>query len=518
MDFASLLVQLIIDTSASWVRMFIALGLSVIISIFVGVYAATYKVAERFLLPVLDILQTVPILAFFPFALYVFVVFLPGYIGINAAVIFLIVTSMVWNIIFGVYESIKTLPKEFMEISDLYNFSRVDRFRKIYMPAALPRIVEQSILSWSIGLFYLVTSEIFSVGVSQKQVTYGIGVAFATIATQGVAQYAMALAVFVCFVVATRFLFFMPIEKYATKYMKQNAKPALAGRYEKAMANWIARRTKKVPVIIKHNPIINGKRKPVNYNADVQEHSGGRRIYYIFGAAVAIMLVYIFLSNNLVLRYEMESLVALAFSFVRVWAAFIAILAVAIPVCVYLVFVSKISSKYLLLFQILASIPATVLLPAIAISIKNGDLVAFVVFFLSGIWYIIFSVMASTRTLPQTIFEVKRIFGVRGKSAWRNIYLKAIMPGLVTGALTGIAAEWNASIVAEYFTTTGVSGTNVISSVGIGLGKLLDLSISTPGGLLLMAIALLNLVAMIVLVNTFVWKRLYRQVSKVYGG
>ncbi len=145
---------------------------------------------------------------------------------------------------------------------------------------------------------------------------------------------------------------------------------------------------------------------------------------------------------------------------------------------------------------------------------------ALVVFILSGIWYLIFSIMASARTMPQNIFEVSRIFGVKGTNAWKNIYLKAILPGLVTGALTGIAAEWNASIVAEYFTTSGVTGTtNVVSSVGVGIGKLLDLSLAPGGqGIGLMMVALLNLVVMILLVNTFVWKKLYNKVTKVYAG
>jgi NitT/TauT family transport system permease protein len=97
-----LLAKFIVDAGYSWVRMFIALGLSIAVSIVVGTWAATSTRAEKIILPITDILQTVPILAFFPLVLAIFVVYLPGYIGINAAVIFLIITSMLWNIIFGV--------------------------------------------------------------------------------------------------------------------------------------------------------------------------------------------------------------------------------------------------------------------------------------------------------------------------------------------------------------------------------------------------------------------------------
>src|SRR5208282_2191409 len=99
-----------------------------------------------------------------------------------------------------------------------------------------------------------------------------------------------------------------------------------------------------------------------------------------------------------------------------------------------------------------------------ALGSGHGEHVAFVIFFLSGIWYVIFGMIAATRTLPSNIFEVQKVFGVRGKLAWTKIYLKALLPGFITGAITGIAAEWNASIVAEYFTASGAGAS--ASTVG----------------------------------------------------
>ena len=480
MDFLALVLQLILDTSASWIRMFIALGLSVLISIVVGIYAAVSPRAGKIILPVVDVLQTIPILAFFPFALYIFVVLLPGYIGINAAVIFLIITSMVWNIIFGVYESVKTIPKEFLEVSDLYDFDRFERLKKIYIPAALPRIVEQSILSWSIGLFYLVTSEIFSIGASQEKVGYGIGVAFAALAYQGALPYLTGIIVFVSFVVATRFLFFRPLENYSTRYMKMQAKtpPTTTLGYERAVLNWVSRKISDAPAVIKSNRIVKG-RKNVSRVVNVPERSNSGIFYYALIALALLFMLYMFATRPALVGYELEVIPALAASFARVWIAFLVMLLIAVPVSVYLIFASKSGPRYMLLFQVVASVPATILLPAIAVTLRNGNLVAFVVFLLSGIWYLIFSIMASTRTLPQSVFEVQKIFGVKGRDAWKNIYIKAILPGLVTGALTGIAAEWNASIVAEYFTASGATGTtNIVSSVGTGIGKLL-----APAGL-----------------------------------
>jgi NitT/TauT family transport system permease protein len=124
--------------------------------------------------------------------------------------------------------------------------------------------------------------------------------------------------------------------------------------------------------------------------------------------------------------------------------------------------------------------------------------------------------MASSKNIPGYVKEVKSVFHVRGGDAFKNVYLKALIPGIITGAITGIGAEWNASIVAEYFTTTGISGgSTLVTSVHLGLGKLLDVAL-TNGNLLLMGIALVNMSVIVVVINTLLWKRLYRNVSKVY--
>ena len=426
MDLLGLLGQLIFDTSVSWIRMFIALGISVLISFAVGILAATSKKAENLILPVCDILQTLPILAFFPFAIFIFVAVLPGYIGINAAVIFLIVTSMLWNIIFGVYEAIKTLPNEIFEVAQLYNFDFWTRLRKLYIPACLPRIVEQSILSWAIGLFYLVTSEIFSIGTQNYRVTYGIGTWLVqngpTAVGGSITNYLIGIAVFVIFVIATRMIFFKPLEDYSTRYMKTDAKPTAQPVYERVLLSWINRGMKSRYVRRIHTATkdIRIVKHPIRHDiGDYGEKKNRFNRYYVLGgAALALVVVYLFLSHPILLQYEAEVLPALALSFTRIWLAFLVIALISVPLCVYLVFISKKGSRFLIGFQVIASVPATILLPLIVVALKaapfQGELVAFVIYVLSGIWYMIFSMVASTRTLPNSIFEVKKLFGVNG--------------------------------------------------------------------------------------------------------
>jgi NitT/TauT family transport system permease protein len=534
MDFISLIgliITLVIDTSASWLRMFAALAVSVVVSIGVGIYAATHRKAEKIILPIVDILQTLPILAFFPFVIVIIVTpFLNSpyqSLGINIAVIFLIITSMVWNIIFGVYESIKTIPKEYFELSELYGLTRFGRLRKILIPACMPRVVEQSILSWSIGLFYLVTSEIFSAASNQYVVTYGIGTAIAQYSAPGNGlAYVLALIIFILFVVATRLLFFKPWEERVTRYNKhveQKTPEIKRPSYVQemgALGTMLMKRLgseRLVKIGSRLAKIRKSGRQSKGY-VNISENPDKFYSFVKYGilAIIIAVVICVVAINPILITDEGMVLQALALSFGRVWLAFAISLSIGIPICVYLIFITQHNSKYLMFFQILASIPATILLPAIANALRGtpayGEVVALIVFVLSSIWYIIFSTMNVAKTLQPNILEVRNIFGVKGWEAWKKIYFKAIIPGLITGGITAIAAEWNASIVAESFTVGGAT----ISQVGVGLGKLLDTSLAS-GNYILMGVALVNLTVMIILLNTFVWKRLYRRVSKTYS-
>jgi NitT/TauT family transport system permease protein len=534
--FLSFILSIVVDTSFSWLRMLIALFFSIIISLGVGIYAATHKTAEKIIVPILDIFQTLPILAFFPFVIFVVVATFPSYIGINIAVIFLIITSMIWNITFGVYESVKTIPQEFFELGRIFNMSKSDKWKKILIPASMPRVVEQSILSWSIGLFFLVTSEIFSTGNASYNVKYGIGVALTQLAFSGkIYEYLIGIGIFIGFVIATRLLLFGYLKKRFTKhtiqerYTEEDSKKSNLTKTLDSISPFSKVRL----AMIQKNVISirNSFTKPLNIINVKTPQKVVRRILKrnwsdyanLFYAALVLLIIYVvYIYRGYIptyAGYEYTVLIALAATLARIWLAFGVIFAIALPIGVYLVFISKRSESYLLIFQIMASIPATILLPLIAVSLKNAplhnELIAFIVFFLSGIWYMIFSIVSNKNTIAVSVLEVKKIFGIKGKEAWKDIYVKAILPGVITGAITGIAAEWNASIVAERFTTNAIGNGAVVAQVGVGLGKLLDVSL-VNGNLPLMILGLINLTIVIIVINRFLWKRLYHKVLTPY--
>ncbi|MCL5433835.1 MAG: ABC transporter permease subunit [Candidatus Marsarchaeota archaeon] len=510
---------LLVDISYSWIRMLIALSLSILFGLAIGIYAATHERAEKIIIPIVDILQTLPILTFFPFVIFVIVASIPGSIGINSAVIFLIITSMLWNIIFGVYEAVKNLPREFIELASLYGMSLKEKIAKIFIPASMPKVAEQSALSWSIGLFYLVTSEIFSTSNSNYAVKHGIGVALMTLAESGnFVEYLVGILIFIIFVILTRLLLFNPFEKYVNKYNEQSESRSI-----RAIASVSASFKKISSIITSAVPkpnirIIKTTKKKVLIKSNKEPSKLNLHFEYI-ALLIIIIFIAIILTNNTLLNEEITVIFALITSFIRVWFAFLVILIIAVPLSIYIIFMAKRRSTYVLLFQIIAAIPATILLPLIVASLKNmpynSELVAFSIFFLSGIWYIIFSILSQKTYISQSIFEVKKIFGVKGIKAWKKIYIYAILPGLLTGAVTGIAAEWNASIVAEYFTTSAIGNGTVITTVSLGIGKLLDVALNS-GNMQLMLLGLFNLTLMIIFINKFVWKKLYNRIGSVY--
>ncbi len=534
MTLLGLAVSLVIDASYSWARLLIALAISIVLGMLLGIYAAISSKAEHILIPILDVFQTLPILAFFPFVVYVIVATVPSAIGIDAAVIFLIITSMIWNIAFGAYEAVKALPNGMNEVARLYDMDFLERMRRIYIPASMPKVVDQSMLSWSIGLFYLVTSEIFSTGSTIYEVRHGIGVALTALALSGnFGQYLMGIVIFIIFVVLTRFLLFQPVRRHFNKFNEEHvvkARRAHVQRTEQQM-HTIKTNVKMAPPQVHVRPGFvhaRGISHRILRVVETPEHALARKkkkaMFTLFAisitAIVAVAAVlYAAMTVKGLIHEEYIVLTALLASFTRVWVVFAIVLAIAIPLSIYLLFMSKHIEQYLLTFQILASVPATLLLPVIVSALKNepghAELVAFAILFLSSIWYVLFGIFADRSYIHRWLFEVRNLFHVKGVDAWKNIYIKAILPGLITGGITAVAAEWNACIVAEYFTTSAVSAGTVITAVHTGIGVLLDTSLQA-GNLTLMLLALINLTVMILILNKVVWRRLYDKMARSY--
>ncbi|MGC8710416.1 MAG: ABC transporter permease subunit [Candidatus Micrarchaeia archaeon] len=536
MPLLQLVSTIIIGISASWLRMFIALALSIAFSLVVGISAATNKSLERVILPTLDVLQTIPILGFFPVVIYLVVLFLPNFVGINIAVIFLIFTSMSWNIAFGVYEAVKSIPSELVEAARLSGFSKAKMFTSIYAPASLPRIAYQSTISWSIGLFYLVTSEIFSTGSKAFAVKYGIGVEVAKIAlSHNIIAYITLIVLFVIAVVLTRIFFLKPLSLFSEKYsfkeeFNTRNRSAVLSFYSKVNALVSPGFRKFSLLLIESIPRAKAKKNAVFEHAK-EKHFGRRRIRHYIKLATEITLI-LFSSITLLLLIKIGFfanitivLLALFASFARVWFTYLICVAVAVPLGITIGLSKKAYEPALSTLQVISAIPATLLLPAIVALMfflpYSGEMVALSVIFLAMVWYLLFSIISGMRTIPAQVFEVKEMLGLKRLQAWKNIYLPAIMPAFITGSITAIGGAWNALIVAEYFTISAINGSasnsTVLTQVGTGIGKLIDQSVF-QGNLELTLVAIFSMTVMVIGINRLVWQRLYNKyTSRIRG-
>src|SRR5215467_9505870 len=211
--------DLLLDSISSIYRMFLALAVSFIVAIIVGITAARNPLASKIIIPIVDILQSVPILGFFPAAITFFITLFSGSpIGVELAALFLIFTSMVWNMIFAVYESILSIPPGLMETTSACRANPLLRFRRLYLPASIPKLIYNSILSWASGWYFLTAAEIISLG-SKTFTLPGLGSLLGTSVSAGeYAQAIAALSMLILIILVTDFFFWRPLESYANRF------------------------------------------------------------------------------------------------------------------------------------------------------------------------------------------------------------------------------------------------------------------------------------------------------------
>ncbi len=509
--------------------MLIALAVSIVFSLAVGILAARNRRAESIVIPLLDVFQSIPILGFFPIVILGVIALIPNIIGINLAVIILIFTSMSWNITFGVYEAVKSIPQDYIDLSKISKSSSWYRITSIYIPASLSRIAYNTQISWAVGLFYLTSSEILTLGVKNPfcfptcNVT-GIGAAiFQFYLANDFLGYIYAIIALVIAVIIWQYAFLRPFALWAERY-KFVEEPRAATRDPlMRFYSWVNHRSISKLFLMTHG------RGVSRFTSSISRFRRGMKYSVIILAAIFTAFEASAMLNagsnafsNMPSIFQIGTIeggvvTALAFSFVRVWYVYFICVAVGVPVGIVIALSTKLYVSATPALEIVASIPAPVLLPLmVSFFAKSPEAVAAIIIFLGMIWYIIFNVMAGIRSLPAELWELPKEFRVSRVKAWRNIYLPASLTAFVTGSITAIGAAWNTLIVAEYFSVELPSGASqTLTQVGVGIGK--TINVATAGGdLLTLTLAILSMTALIVAFNLTVWRRVYHYVTKKY--
>ncbi len=498
-------------------RMLAAYILSMTFSIAYGYTAARRPGAEKWLLPVLDILQSVPILSFLPVVLLAFIAIFPQRLAVELSAIILIFTSQAWNLTFSFYQSMTTIPTELREAAAVFRFSPWLRFRQLELPFAMLPLIWNSVMSWAGGWFFLMAAEIFTLGDRDFRLP-GLGAYLQTAASKGDSQALMlGIGTLVLIIVLLDQLVWRPLLAWAERFKVSqvtNENPAtswfLDGLRRSHLASAFTNRL--------FNPVFNRLNarlsRPQTYVPSLEPATQPYKRSVLRWLVLAVFLVVVVyavvsaVSLLLTLPIDMWGQIALGAgaTLARVALAIAIALLWTIPVGVYIGTSARAARVLQPVVQILAAIPATALFPVLLLGLLSvpggGNIAAILLMLLGTQWYLLFNIIAGASAIPQDLKYTSDLLQLKGWRRWRTLILPGLFPYIITGLITASGGAWNASIVAEY--TNFAGQTNKV----IGLGSLITSATATANYPLLLA-STLTMVIIVVLINRFFWRRLF---------
>ncbi|NPV88212.1 ABC transporter permease subunit [Coprothermobacteraceae bacterium] len=495
--------QLVTAAFYSTYRVLAAYMLSLAFGIVYGVAAARGPRREKIMLAVLDVLQSVPILGFFPVAVTMFVALFRGArAGYELAAIFLIFTSQSWNIAFGVYETIKTLPKDLKELSLAFNFTPGFAIQRIYLPAMVPTIVFNSGVSMANGWYFLMASEIISLGNRDVRLP-GLGTTMMNYLSQGnTTGVLLSIGTIILINALLQLVVFRPLVRWAElfRYNAVGTAPEWPTVVDVLSALGRALRIDSALVRL----------------VSVGERMSSRLAKFVLItvsvlAAIAFVWLIVWLLTP---PYPWDVLVqipaALVITAMRVIAAVIISVFIALPFVIRSIKSVETAQNIYTMASVLGSVPAVIFYPPIVALAgrENMELFSILLLLTGSFWYALFNMSKGAMLLPGSLTEMAKVFGIKGLMYYRSILIPAILPPLITGALTAWGGAWNASIVAEHV-EFGHSTFEIP-----GIGSLLVSSTANSKALILVVLAM---TALIVAVNMLFWRPWYQRAAEKYN-
>ena len=503
-------------------RMAAAYGLSLLFSLTYGYAVARRRSAERVLIPLLDVLQSVPILSFLPVVLLGLSAFLPQRLAANVAAIVLIFTSQAWNLTFSFYQSLTTIPQELREASAILRFDGWTKLKTMELPFAAIGLIWNSMMSWAGGWFFLMAAESFTIGARDFRLP-GLGSYLAEAARRGdLTAIAAGLAALVLTIVLLDQLAWRPLLAWADKFKVEAVEgdePARSWFYNIVSASRLVALMRRL-----WRPFsdwIDGWARRRTQVRPPQAPTGlSRRSLpgIVAALAAAIALGYLavravgLLAGLPAVEWAAVGLGLLATA-ARVAIALMLAVAWTVPAAVAIGATRQRAAAWQPIVQVVASIPATALFPVILLVLLRAtgglNFAAILLMLMGTQWYLLFNAIAGVAATPQDLKDTTSMLRLGRLDRWRSFLLPALFPFLVTGAIAASGGAWNASIVAEYVTF----GSQTYSAVGVGA---VISQATASGNYPLLLAATLALVATVVLVNRLVWRRLYRLAEDRY--
>ena len=495
-------------------RMFAAMLASLVFTLTYGALAAKSRRAEMILVPVLDILQSVPILGFLSFTVVFFLSLFPSRaIGAECAAVFAIFTSQAWNMAFSFYQSLRTLPDDLQEVSSSFRLSGWQRFWRLEVPFAMPGLVWNMMMSMSGGWFFVVAAETISVGAHHAMLP-GLGSYVATaIAARDLAGVGWALATMLVVIVLYDQLMFRPLAVWAEKFrFEQTAGYA-------APESWSLRmlRTSRVVAVLRRPAgrwlrAFATARWLVPRRRNAATMISPRTLDWAFSALLALVCV---ASAGLTIRFvateldvrEVVRVFGLGFlTLVRVVVLIALASVVWVPIGIWVGLRPTWTRWVQPIAQFLAAFPANLLFPLAVVAIvrfhASPGIWLSPLMVLGTQWYILFNVIAGASAFPSDLRDAATNMHVRGWNWWRRVIVPGVFPYYVTGGITASGGSWNASIVSE---TVSWGDTHLTAA---GLGSYI--AAATDAGdypRIVLGIAVMSV--FVTVFNRLVWRPMY---------
>lgn len=501
----------------SLARGWIAYFFSLLFTLLVASWAYYDERARRFVLPALDVLQSIPVLGFLPGFVLAFVSIFPNRnVGLELACVLMIFTGQVWNMTFSYYDALRGVPADFRILGRLYGFKWYHRFLKIELPFGAQGLLYNSMVSMAGGWFFLSITEAFKLGDRDFRVP-GIGSYMSVAIERGdVGAQVLGVMAMGVVIVAVDRLVWWPLVLWSRKFKLDDF--AAAAPEPTTVQRWLARSLAAQAVsacfarqCARFVPAPAGP--PRALPADVAPAKTGRfarSAYYLLVALMVAGLLWGLLRFSLLLARVrpsdwLEILGGAFLSFLRVLAAVTLGTLWTVPVGVWIGLNPKLSSRLQPLIQFAASFPAPMIYPWIVILVMKagGNLQwgAVPLVMMGTQWYILFNVAGAAAAVPNDIVSCAALLRLSGWRRWRQFLLPAIFPGLVTGWITAAGGAWNATIVSEFVHV----GDKLYQATG--LGALISRA-TNEGNFPKLAAAVLVMAVAVVGINRLLWKRL----------
>ncbi len=499
-------------------RMLLAIVCSVIFTFIYSALAAKSRRAEMVMIPLLDILQSVPILGFLTFTVIFFMNLFPGRVlGAELACVFAIFTSQAWNMTFSMYQSMRNVPKDLEEASQSFHLSGWQRFWRLDVPFAMPGLIWNAMMSMSGGWFFVVAAEAITVGNTTVMLP-GIG-SYVALAIQQRNLPAIGYALLTMFLVIIAYdqLLFRPVVAWADKFRFEQTASG------NAPTSWMLdlfRRTRalralSIPFAAFNRVISNLHIAPPPRQWKLPSRNRGEPSRFVDAIWIAFIVastgyaawkVYAYLSATLSLS---DVFIAVGYGLLTL-ARVIVLIALAtlvwVPVGVWIGLRPKLAERIQPLAQFLAAFPANLAFPVFVVFIVRYGLNANVwlspLMILGTQWYILFNVIAGASAFPTDLREAAGSFHLRGWRWWIKVVLPGIFPYYITGAITASGGSWNASIVAE---VASWGDTHLTAS---GLGAYIATA-TEAGDFPRVVLGIATMCILVTLFNRLLWRPLY---------